>query len=112
MRARIFVSEYDMHKHREASRARLQVDGALGRWDAGDIQVSAAPSEILPGLIDLSKFNGMRPPTFYQMSLLVGNPDGRLKPGMSGTARVYGQRRSLAGFAYREVAEFFARKAW
>jgi len=112
MRARIFVSEYDMHKHREASRARLQVDGTLGRWDAGDIQVSAAPSEILPGLIDLSKFKGMRPPTFYQMSLLVGNTDGRLKPGMSGTARVYGQRRSLAGFAYREVAEFFARKAW
>jgi putative peptide zinc metalloprotease protein len=112
MRARILVSEYDMHKYHAAARARLQVDGALGKWDAGEIQLSPAPSEMIPGLTDLSKFKGMRPPTFYQMSLLVSNLDGRLKPGMAGKARVYGERHSLGGFAYREVADFFARKAW
>jgi hypothetical protein len=67
---------------------------------------------MIPGLTDLSKFKGMRPPTFYQMSLLVSNLDGRLNPGMAGTARIYGERHSLGGFAYREVADFFARKAW
>ncbi|MGC2196177.1 MAG: efflux RND transporter periplasmic adaptor subunit [Terriglobales bacterium] len=112
MRARIYVSEYDMHKYRGDSRGRLQVDGILGKWDAGKVQVSAASAEIAPGLIDLSKFKGMRQPTFYEMDLWVSNPDRRLKPGMVGTARVYGQRRSLAGFAYRDIAEFLGRKVW
>jgi len=112
MRARIYVSEYDMHKYRPDAHGRLHVDGILGKWDAGNVQVSAASSEIAPGLIDLSKFRGMRPPTFYEMDLIVGNPDGRLKPGMVGAGRVYGQRRSLAGFAYREIAAFLGRKVW
>jgi hypothetical protein len=54
----------------------------------------------------------MRPPNFYSAELLVANPDGRLKPGMSGTARVYGQRRSLAGFILQEAMNFVGRKVW
>ena len=63
-------------------------------------------------MIDLTKFTGMRPPTFYQIDLWANNPDGKLKPGMTGTARIYGQRRSLAGLAYREIADFLGRKIW
>jgi hypothetical protein len=74
--------------------------------------VSPASTEIAPGLIDLSKFKGMRPPTFYEMDLWVTNSDGKLKPGMVGTARMYGQRRSLAGLAYREIADFVGRRVW
>jgi putative peptide zinc metalloprotease protein len=112
MRARIYVSEYDMYKYRPDSRGRLHVDGMVGKWDSEKLRVSAAASEIAPGLIDLSKFRGMRPPTLYEMDLLVGNPDGRLKPGMVGGARVYSRRRSMAGFAYQEVADFFGRRVW
>jgi putative peptide zinc metalloprotease protein len=112
MRARLYVSEYDMHNYRPDSRGRLQVDGILGKWDSGTVRVSPTSSEIAPGLIDLSKFKGMRPPTFYEMDLLVANPDRRLKPGMIGTARVYGERRSLAGFALRGIMAFFGRKVW
>jgi putative peptide zinc metalloprotease protein len=112
MRARIYVSEYDMHTYRPDSQGRLHVDGIVGKWETGNVQVSAASSEIAPGLMDLSKFKGMRPPTFYEMDLLVSNADGRLKPGMVGTGRVYGQRRGLAGLAYQEIAAFFGRKIW
>jgi len=112
MRARMLVSEYDMHKYRQDANGRLAVDGMLRKWHVGHIQVSSASSEIAPGLIDLAKFNGMRAPTFYEMDLRVSNGDGMLKPGMVGTARVYGKRRSLAGLAYREIAEFFGRKVW
>jgi multidrug resistance efflux pump len=112
MRARIYVSEYEMYKLRPDSSGRLQVDGILGTWDAQKMQVSAAPSEIGAGLIDLSKFKGMHPPTFFEMDLWVGNPNGRLKPGMVGTARVYAGRRSVAGFAYREISDVLGRKVW
>ena len=112
MRARIYVSEYEMHKYRLDSRGCLHVDGVLGKWEAGKVQVSPTSSEIPPGLIDLSKFKGMRPPTFYEMDLWVSNLDGRLKPGMVGTARVYGQRRSLAGLTSRGITDFLGRKLW
>ena len=112
MRARIYVSEYEMHKYRRDSRGCLHVDGVLGKWEAAKVQVSATSSETPPGLIDLTKFKGMRPPTFYEMDLWVSNLDGRLKPGMVGTARVYGQRRSLAGLTSRGIADFLGRKLW
>jgi len=112
MRARIYVSEYDMYKYRPGSQAVLQVGGLIGRWKAGKIQISPEATEIAPGLIDLTKFKGMRPPTFYEMDLWVNNASGQLKPGMAGTARIYGRRRSLAGLAYREAADFFGRKIW
>jgi hypothetical protein len=54
----------------------------------------------------------MRPPTFYAIDLLVKNEEGRLKPGMVGTARIYSRRRSIAGFAYRTAADFAGRKLW
>jgi hypothetical protein len=44
--------------------------------------------------------------------LLVNNPDGSLRPGMTGTARIYGKRRSLAGMAWQEVKNFVDRKVW
>ena len=58
MRARIYVSEYEMYKYRSMSVARLYVDGIFGKWDAGSLTVSPRPSEIAPGLLDISKFNG------------------------------------------------------
>jgi hypothetical protein len=43
---------------------------------------------------------------------VVANPDGRLKPGMSGTARIYGRRQSLAGLIWQEAMNFVGRKVW
>jgi multidrug resistance efflux pump len=112
LRARIYVSEYEMYKYRPNSTARLYLDGILRKWDATALAVSPTSSEIAPGLLDLTKFTGMRPPTFYTIDLLLKNEEGRLKPGMAGTARIYSRRRSIAGFAYRAAADFAGRKLW
>jgi putative peptide zinc metalloprotease protein len=112
LRARIYVSEYEMYKYHPNSTARLHVDGIFRKWDTRVLTVSPTSSEIAPGLLDLTKFTGMRPPTFYAIDLLVKNEEGRLKPGMAGTARIYSRRRSIAGFAYRAAADFAGRKLW
>jgi putative peptide zinc metalloprotease protein len=112
MRARIYVPEYEMYKYGPNSVVRLQVDGTLERFDAVSPTVSPTTSEIAPGLLDLSKFKGMRPPIFYAMDLLVRNEKGTLKPGMVGTARVYGRRRSIVGFCYQVLADFAGGKVW
>ncbi|MGO8984452.1 MAG: HlyD family efflux transporter periplasmic adaptor subunit [Terriglobales bacterium] len=112
LRARIYVSEFEMYKLKEDSPARLQIDGMVGRHDARTVAVTPTSTEISPGLTDLSKYQGQRAPRFYVFDLLVDNAGGSLRPGMAGTARVYGQRRSLAGLALQQVEDFIGRKMW
>ena len=112
LRARIYVSEFDMYKFREDSPARLQVDGMLRKQEARTVRIAPLSSDIAPGLIDLSKYKGQSPPKFYVFDLLVDNPEGSMRAGMAGTARVYGARRSLASLAARTVWEFLGRKIW
>jgi putative peptide zinc metalloprotease protein len=112
MRARIYVSEHDMYKIRVGAGARLQVDGTLKTWDAQAVAISPIASEIDPDLGDHSKYQGLVPPNFYVAEILVANSGGNLKPGMNGTARIYGKKRSAAGFAWQEVKNFIGRKVW
>jgi putative peptide zinc metalloprotease protein len=112
LRARIYVSEFDMYKFGPDSAARLQVDGLWGRRNARTVAIEPMSSDIAPALIDLSKYKGQRPPRFYVFELLVENLTGPMRPGMTGTARLYGRRRSLAGLATQAVGDFFGRKFW
>jgi len=112
LRARIYVSEFEMYKLKEDAPARLQVDGMVGLHDARTVAVAPISSEIASGLIDQTKYKGLRTGRFYVFDLLVDNPDGSLKPGMAGTARVYGRRRSLAGLMLQQVEDLIGRKMW
>jgi len=111
LRARIYVSEFDMYKFSSNSRARFQVDGSLRKHDARIASIAPVSSDIALGLIDPSKYKGQRPPKFYVFDL-IGQNDGSMRPGMTGLARVYGARRSLAGLAARTIWEFAGRKIW
>lgn len=112
LRARIYVSEFDMYKFHPDSPARLQVDGSFRKHNARTVGIAPLASDIAPGLIDLSKYKGQQPPRFYVFNLEVENEDGAMRPGMTGTARVYGGRRTLIGLAARTCWEFTARKLW
>jgi hypothetical protein len=112
LRARIYVSEHDIYKFRVGSEARLQVDGIASKRDTRVVSVAPLNSQLAPGLEDVGQYQGTRPPNFYVVDLLVPNEDGLLRPGMAGTARLYGRRRSLAGLAGEDVANFFGRKVW
>jgi putative peptide zinc metalloprotease protein len=112
LRARIYVSEFEMDKLAADSPARLQIDGMIGRHDAQTVAIAPLAAEIPSGLIDLSRYKGQSPPRFYAFDLLVDNTGASLKPGMAGSALVYGGRRSLAGLALRQLEVFVGRKLW
>jgi hypothetical protein len=112
MRARIYVPEQDMFKFGIGAAARLNVNGMIDTKTAWVAAIGQDSSEIDPGLADVSKYKGLRPPNFYIVDLLVENPDMQLKPGTIGMARIYGPRRSLGGFALRGAVRMFARKLW
>ncbi len=112
MRARIYVSEYDLYKLKVSSRARLLVDGSLHKWDTQVASIAPQSSTIDPELAEASKLKGLRPPNFYVVDMPLANPDGILKPGMVGLARIYGPRRSLAGFLWTATRRGVVRKLW
>jgi putative peptide zinc metalloprotease protein len=112
MRARVFVSEHDLYKVAIGARARLEVDGLWGKFDAHATSLAPESSEIDPGLAQGTALKGLGSPNFYVAQIEVDNLKGQLKPGMVGTARIYGARRSLAGLAGQEAWRFIVRKLW
>ena len=112
LRARIYVSEYDLHKIHQNANGRLQVQGLMGTWPAQIVSMAARPTEIDERLTGRVELRGMNPPHFYIVDLVVQNPDGTLKPGMAGVARIYARRRSLLGLGWEAFSNFWARKIW
>lgn len=112
LRARIYLSEHDMYKVKAGDPAQMLVDGGLKLWNTQITAIAPISANVVPGLMDLSKYAGMRAPNFYVVDLVVANRSDQVKPGMVGTARIYGVRRSLVGLMGREVADFLGRKFW
>jgi len=112
MRARIFVSEHEVYRIAIGARARLGIDGFWSKVDARVLSLAPRSSGINPALAHASEYEGLATPNFYVAIVVVANSEGRFKPGMIGTARIYSARRSLAGLVWREGWRFFARKLW
>jgi len=112
LRARIYISEFDLYKLRHSTNGRLMVQGLPKTWPAQIVSMAARPTEIDERLGGKVELRGMNPPHFYIVDLVVQNPDGTLKPGMAGVARIYGQRRSLLGFGWEALSNFWGRKLW
>jgi putative peptide zinc metalloprotease protein len=117
MKARIYVSEVELRKIREAAYARVYID-ALHRSVPGKVSsVGPAATDVEEGVISKQQYKGMILPHYYAATVLLANPDGALKIGMSGTARIYAdrdwrERRSLAGFAWEHLRNFLEQKLW
>jgi putative peptide zinc metalloprotease protein len=112
LRARIYVSEYDLYRVQKDAKARLQVQGMFASRAAQIVSIAARPTELDQSLSGKVELQGMNPPHFYVVDLLVQNSEGLLKPGMTGVARVYGRRRSALGLGWELVSNFFGRKLW
>ena len=111
MRARIYISEYDLYKIRPGESAKLQLDGMLGRSYGQVSQVSVRPAQVQIEAEE-PESNVTRPNQFYFADIIVKNPETGLKPGMAGVARVYCGRRSLGGMALEDIKNFWGRKLW
>lgn len=117
MKARIYVSEVELRKIREAAYARVYID-ALHRSVPGKVSwVGPAATDVEEGVISKQQYKGMILPHYYAATVLLANPNGALRIGMSGTARIYADRdwrdrRSLAGFAWEHLRNFLEQKLW
>ena len=111
MTARIYIPEFAMREVRLGSRVRLQPESRALPLTA--ILLSVAPASMLmePGLIPKDQLKGITPPRFYIGSALLRNT-GELREGMTGTAKIFVTRRSIAGFLYIFTHDLIDRKIW
>jgi putative peptide zinc metalloprotease protein len=112
MQARMFMSEYDLHRLQLGAPARLMVDGSVRKLSSEVASIATRSSAIDAALVEPNKFQGLRAPNYYVVDMPIANPEGALKPGMVGTARVYGPRRSILELIYVEAKRGLVRKLW
>ncbi len=112
MRARVYIPEHDISIFQLGDPGRLQVDGLAKIWEGPTVAITPVSAEIDSNLVGPVKFEGLKQPRYFIVDLQVSNPEQRLKPGMAGSARIYGERRSLVILSYRSIREFLLRKIW
>ena len=111
MTARIYIPEFSMHDLRPGSTARLLVQGHVFPLSARVANISASSTLMDPLMVAKEQLQGLTPPHYYLASATIGN-DGSLLEGMTGSAKVFAGRRSLAGFGYRFGRDLVRRKVW
>jgi multidrug resistance efflux pump len=94
--ARLYVPVSAMDRIRLGNEVSIQIPSQFheiyGRL--GILQDSALP--LPPGLLPDLEYKGMVLPAFYTTRLALGEMGDGVRPGMSGEAKIFGKRRSLA----------------
>jgi putative peptide zinc metalloprotease protein len=112
MRAQIYVQEDEFQNIQQINKAILRMDANWVPVRASFTSFSPVSQELPAGLMPPAKYKGMHPPVYYVMEMHVDNESGKLRSGMTGTAKVYGERRSTIAKVFRPVVEAVARRLW
>jgi putative peptide zinc metalloprotease protein len=94
--ARLFVPVSEMDHVRPGDTVSLQLPSQFSEIHGrlGTMEGSAVP--LPPDLVAEQDFKGMVLPTFYTTRMPLGVMGSGIQPGMSGEAKIFGRRRSLA----------------
>lgn len=111
MKIYLYLPEFSMHDLRTGAPVRLLIRGHIMPMAGVLSSISPASAPIAEGLIPKEQLQGINPPRFYRGTVFLKN-DGALKEGMTGSAKVFIGRRSLAGFCSRFVGDLVERKIW
>jgi putative peptide zinc metalloprotease protein len=94
--ARLFVPVSEMNYIRAGDPVSLQLPSQFAeiRGLLGTMEGSALP--LPPGILAQQEYKGIGLPTFYTTRMPLGEATDYIRPGMSGEAKIFGRRRSLA----------------
>ena len=114
MEAQVYLPEFAMHDLHPGAPVRLLVGGSVVPLSGVLSLISPATDPIAAGLVPKAQLQGINPPRYYLGTVLVNNDrnDGDLMPGVTGLAKIFIGRRSLAGFCYRFSRDLVERKVW
>jgi multidrug efflux pump subunit AcrA (membrane-fusion protein) len=112
MRARVYVSEQQLRKLATISGNSLRLDGGWMPVHGKIVSISPDAQSLASGLEAPPKYRGVALPVFYSVYIALDNSDGKLRDGMTGTAKIFGKRRSILGSLLEPVVDAVARRLW
>jgi len=112
LKARIFIPEFQVSKVSLGAPVSLKLESRFQPLRGQVSSIAPASSPVDLGLVNEAKYKGIAPPAYYVATVLLSNPDGQLRPGMSGDAKINFRRRSIAGLIFGDLSEFAGRKIW
>lgn len=112
LRAWIYLPEFDLRDVKVGDRVSLKMDFSFEPVRSRVVAVAPSASRMEPGLAPVAGYKGLVGEDFYGVTAFVSNADGRLRAGMSGTAKILIAHRSFAGLAGKQVRDFIDRKVW
>ena len=94
--ARLFVPLSEMERVRVGDPVSLQIPSQFSEVHGrlGIMESSAVP--LPPGLMAGQQYKGLELPTFYTTRMPLSEMGAHIEPGVSGEAKIFGRRRSLA----------------
>jgi putative peptide zinc metalloprotease protein len=94
--ARVFVPVSEMDRIRVGDAVSLQLPSDFSEIH-GRLRTLEGSALPLPGgILPVQEYKGSALPTFYTTRIAIGKERADLEPGMSGQAKIFGERRSLA----------------
>jgi len=111
MKTQIYLPEFALRELRLHAPVSLLVRGRMTPLSGVLSSISPVSAEVPAGLVPRDSLQGLNPPHFYTGTVVLIN-DGGLMEGMTGSAKVFVRRRSLAGFGFRWTGDLIRRKLW
>lgn len=111
MRARLYILDYAIAHVAPGAKVSLLLDGTYVSLRSRISSIEPETHPLPDALEPVKKMETGASLQYYVANAVLGN-DGRLRSGMSGTAKILVARRSLAGLAWRNAEEFVQRKVW
>jgi putative peptide zinc metalloprotease protein len=110
--ARLFVPVSEMEHIRVGDPVSLQLPSQFAEIHGrlGMMEGSALP--LPPGLLADQQYKGMAQSAFYTTRMPLGEAADRFRPGMSGQAKIFGRRRSVADRIVTSVGNVLRTHFW
>jgi GAF domain-containing protein len=112
MRARVYVSEPEFRKLQTVSGNSLRLDALWAPVKGTVAAISPTSQSLRPGLMPRPEYEGLRLPSFFVVDVILQNADGKLRDGMTGTAKIFGRRRGLLPSMLQPLVDAAARRLW
>lgn len=112
MKARVYVQEPEFEKLKQVTGSVLRLDASWWSVEGKVASISPTSRELAPGLVPAPKYQGMQVPVYFVVTVNLPNADGQWRDGMTGTAKIYGTRRSLAASMLQPVVDAVAWRLW
>ncbi len=110
--ARLYIPVSDVDRIRVGDPVSLQLPSRFSAVKArlGTIEGSAMPMP--EGVLAEQEYKGIAIPTFYTTRIPLAEPGAGMQPGMSGQAKIFGRRRSLAGRMITSLSNLLRTHFW